>query len=134
MFGSLVEDKEKHALPQLSTGQEANHGVGLQLPSMTIPPPQDHRIKRKWAGDCFFLRQDVRLLNEPVCMVKTKEFDSHQNDWWPSRVPNEQMEPPKYTYDTTFRRDYKQGCAEGQVGLTRHGCNPNTQAAWGIGM
>lgn len=77
-----------------------------------------------------FLRQDVKLLNEPVCNVYTKETRPQQCDWWPHQSSDKPLAKPPHTLDSTVRSDY-QYRGSGIKGNTRHSSNPNKEPALG---
>lgn len=96
------------------------------------PPPRspsDNRHNRPNPNSVGFLRQDVRLLNEPVCNVMTAGArDEHQ--WWPtSRFTEEPAHKAPYTRDTTMRNDFQY--SQRVKGSARHTSNPHGTAARG---
>ena len=80
-----------------------------------------------------FLRQDVRLLNDPVCDVHTESTKQEQVSWWPSRVSEEPHKNPAHTLDTTVRGDF-QYRGKGMSLNGRHTANPNKVPAQGTSM
>ncbi|XP_070577626.1 uncharacterized protein C2orf73-like [Ptychodera flava] len=118
----------------VSTGQShysATH-QGRQRRQLSRRPLSPARKNNPHPGDVGFLRQDVALLNEPICYVGTKTTRHEQNDWWPSRTSNEPLKKPPYRDDSTMRKDFQYSSESKPSGLTRHGCNPNIHAAHGI--
>ena len=95
-------------------------------------PSGEHRYNRPNPNHVNFLRQDVKLLNEPICNVYTKETRPEQNHWWPHRSSNEPLAAAPHTLDTTVRSDYQFRGGDIQ-GSTRHSSNPNKEPALGSG-
>ncbi|XP_002735239.2 ciliary microtubule inner protein 6-like [Saccoglossus kowalevskii] len=116
------------------TGQThyQNSLQGRQRKQQIVRPSSGTRKNNPHPRDVGFLRQDVALLNDPICHVQTRETDHEQPEWWPSRTSNEPLKKPPYTYDSTMRCDFKNKVDANNPGLTRHGCNPNIHAASGI--
>jgi len=90
---------------------------------------KDHRHNRPNPNAVGFLRQDVRLLNEPVCNVFTSSTRDEQHSWWPSRVSEDPLHKPAHTLDTTMRQDFQY--KDGVKGSARHTFNPNSNAVRG---
>ncbi|XP_078000650.1 uncharacterized protein LOC144453251 [Glandiceps talaboti] len=105
---------------------------GKQRKQWHMRPLSPDRNNRPHPGDVGFLRQNVALLNEPICYVDTKGTRREQSDWWPSRTSSEPMKKPTYSKASTMRSDYEYSDKSKSAGLTRHGCNPHTDAAHGI--
>ncbi|KAK7104099.1 uncharacterized protein C2orf73 homolog [Littorina saxatilis] len=95
-------------------------------------PTADYRANNPHPKSCSFIRTDVRLLNEPVCTVFTKDTHSQQQSWWPSRPNKGTLEKGEYTTDTTYRDDFIDTRDLSPPRSTRHASNPNTQPARGI--
>ena len=97
-----------------------------------VRPSFEFRHNKPNPKEVGFLRQDVRLLNEPVCNVHTKSTQGEQYKWWTHYIPKDAPSVPKHTLDTTIRDDYQYRGNE-QVGNTRHSANPNVVPANGAG-
>lgn len=95
----------------------------------------DYRMNRPHPGSCGFLRNNVRLLNEPICSVYTDLPKNEQQHWWPSRISNEPLQVPPRTNDTVYREDFlnKERPTSG-FGSLRHTANPNKEPALGTGI
>lgn len=92
----------------------------------------DYRIHRPHPGSCGFLRNNVRLLNEPICSVYTASTADEQHSWWPSRTSNEPLREPPRTNDTIYRGDFAEKEKSGvSFGSLRHTANPNKEPALG---
>lgn len=94
-------------------------------------PSSEHRHNRPNPKNVSFLRQDVRLLNEPVCNVGTTSTQEQQARWWPHRTSETPLGEPDYTRDTTMRDDFRAQDADAIARQTRHGMNPNQEPARG---
>lgn len=97
------------------------------------PPPHPREPERRncphpWHSR--FLRNNVRLLNEPICLMATESTDPEQDSWWPSRTSNEPLKKPQKTADTIQRSDYQHSAPV--RGNTRHSSNPFTIPSKGI--
>lgn len=93
-------------------------------------PKQEHRKNRPNPNHVGFLRQDVRLLNEPVCDVYTASSEKEQYKWWPSRTSKEPLKIPPHTLDSTVREDYQYRGGSMRRN-TRHGSNTDIKSALG---
>lgn len=92
----------------------------------------DYRIHKPHPKSCGFLRNNVRLLNEPICSVYTELTKEEQHHWWPSRVSDEPLKVPDRTKDTIYREDFDQKqTSSAAFGSRRHTANPNTEPALG---
>ena len=98
-----------------------------------LRPSSEHRHNRPNPKNVNFLRQDVRLLNEPVCNVGTMSTQEMQHRWWPHRTCDDPLCEAPYTLDTTMRDDFRANDADSIMRQTRHGMNPNQEAARGAG-
>ncbi|XP_074650380.1 ciliary microtubule inner protein 6-like [Tubulanus polymorphus] len=96
------------------------------------PVPSDDRWNNPHPFHCKFLRQNVRLINEPICTVYTHPVRQEQNLWWPSRTSNEPLKAPPVTSDSTYRKDYHQSKNLISNGNGRHAANTQKHPALGI--
>lgn len=110
-----------------STHSAQKHPKGAK--SRIIGPPCQNNPH---PADVGFLRQDCKVLHEPICHVKTKVNIYGENDkhWWPSRTSEDPHKVPKYSQNSTNRADYKQW--SGITSDGRHGNNPHKTATSGI--
>ena len=93
----------------------------------------DFRVNKPHPGNCGFLRNNVRLLNEPICSVFTSTTHNEQNMWWPSRTSKEPLDVPPKTTDTIYRGDFQFDGERTSAKATRHSSNPNKDPALGTG-
>jgi hypothetical protein len=124
----------------LNSDYQSHFPMRERLPDLPIekkPYPSDHRFHNPHPFNCEFLRQNVRFINEPVCTVYTTDVRQEQPAWWPSRTSKAPLKKPRYTRDTTFRRDYTHDTLTVQSqlrkGNSRFQANPNGHSALGIG-
>ncbi|XP_076463449.1 ciliary microtubule inner protein 6-like isoform X2 [Babylonia areolata] len=95
-------------------------------------PTTDFRANNPHPKSCSFIRTDVRLLNEPVCTVHTRETHPQQNKWWPARANEGTLEKGDHTLDTIYRNDFLYTKDLAPQPTFRHTANPNTTASRGI--
>ena len=77
------------------------HLVGMQVADI------DHRRNNPNPRNVNFLRTDVRLLNEPVCDVKTKSTMAEQHLWYAHQYPSGPNPQPQKPAHSTSRGDYQ---------------------------
>eukprot|EP00118_Oscarella_pearsei_P007939 m.39888 g.39888 ORF g.39888 m.39888 type:complete len:211 (+) comp32865_c0_seq4:43-675(+) len=89
------------------------------------------RRNRPHGNHLGFNRDNPRLINAPLCRVKTERRDSQ---WWPSESEIKAAKQPCYNRDTTSRTDYQlRFDPRKMLPITRHGCNVSyKQTAVGI--
>ncbi|KAL8561109.1 hypothetical protein ACOMHN_033692 [Nucella lapillus] len=92
----------------------------------------DFRANNPHPKSCAFIRTDVRLLNEPVCTVHTRETHPQQDRWWPARANEGKLEKGEHTQDTIYRNDFMYTNNLAPQASFRHSANPNTTASRGI--
>ena len=97
-----------------------------------VRPSIEFRHNRPNPRHVGFLRQDVRLLNEPVCDVHTTSTEAEQYKWWNHHTPKDVPSLPHHTLDSTARDHYQYRGAEIRRN-TRHCSNPNVTPANGTG-
>jgi hypothetical protein len=131
-----VISQSAEVIPELRTHRDV---VLPSLPSSNLigqpskaRPESEHRHNRPNPHQVNFLRHDVRLLNEPVCDVKTKDV-SEQYGWWQHRDSGREHKVPAQPKDTTIREDYQYRGSEVPV-PRRFGGNTRASVARGIGM
>ncbi|WAR19151.1 hypothetical protein MAR_000989 [Mya arenaria] len=108
-------DNEGLALPDIYNRQ-------TEVLPKAVP---DYRINRPHPGNCGFLRNNVRSLNEPICSVYTYVPEDDSKHWWPSRAnPGPPNVPPR-TNDTVYRGDFQE--AENK---TADACKFLTSSRW----
>ncbi|XP_052768906.1 uncharacterized protein LOC128209095 isoform X2 [Mya arenaria] len=115
-------DNEGLALPDIYNRQ-------TEVLPKAVP---DYRINRPHPGNCGFLRNNVRSLNEPICSVYTYVPEDDSKHWWPSRAnPGPPNVPPR-TNDTVYRGDFQEAENKtAEFGSLRHTANPNKEPALG---
>lgn len=113
-------------LPPITKMPEVNI-LGQGKESSGFP---EHRYNRPNPRHVNFLRQDVKLLNEPVCDVYTTETHTQQDHWWPHHSAAGKRKQPLHTLDTIVRDDF-QYRGENIKGNTRHSSNPNKESVLG---
>ena len=104
-----------------------------QPPDQYRPVEEEFRYNRPNANHVGFLRQDVKLLNEPICDAYTMEMASEQHRWWPHRTTKLALKKPEHTLDTTVRSDYQWSGDQKNLN-TRHSANPHKRPVLGSGM
>lgn len=77
-----------------------------------------------------FIRDNVRILNEPITYMSTSSTKHKQAEWWPSLKENEYLHKPSYDLKTTQRSDFNR--MSYSSAQTRHGCNPHKSPLCGI--
>lgn len=92
----------------------------------------DYRHNNPQTKQLGFIRTNVRLLNEPVCAVYSKETHSAQHQWWPSRANEGDLHKSDYTRDTIYRNDFMYTKKLAPQPSSRHSANPNTTPVTGI--
>ena len=95
-------------------------------------PESEHRHNRPNPRNVTFLRQDVRLLNEPVCNVSTITTNDQQHNWWPHRTSLEPLKQPSKPLDTTVRKDFQYRGNEVKPSSRFSASSPNKKEAVGI--
>lgn len=93
-------------------------------------PDKEYRYNRPNPRGVGFLRQDVHLLNEPICTVATSVTNKEQKHWWPHQNSGQPLSKPPHTLDTVVREDFQYRGSEVKPS-TRHSSNPNTIPAMG---
>lgn len=115
-----------------SLGDSRLNKIHINRTKAPSPPhprePERRNCPHPWHSR--FLRNNVRILNEPICVMATETTDSEQDLWWPSQAnPGEKKIPP-VTLDSTQRKDYQRSAPI--KGSSRHSSNPFTMPSKGI--
>ena len=116
-----------------STIKEITNQNLIGQPPEQYRPADEFRYNRPNANHVGFLRQDVKLLNEPICDAYTMETASEQHQWWPHRTTKQTLKKPAHTLDTTIRSDY-QWRGNSKNLNTRHSANPHKKPVLGSGL
>lgn len=96
--------------------------------------PLDYRHNKPNPLSVGFLRQNVALLNEPICYVHTSATESEQSEWWPSRANTTVPHKPQHTLDTTVREDFQYRGTHFQPPSAKHSANHLHSTDRGIGI
>ncbi|XP_041353217.1 uncharacterized protein LOC121371410 [Gigantopelta aegis] len=91
----------------------------------------DFRAHNPQPRNCGFLCHNVRLLNEPIATVTTRDTQEDECNWWPHRISNEPHHIPEHTLDSTYRDDFVYESEKVPPGSNRHLANPNKDPALG---
>ena len=128
----ISTDAENWMKPVFSTSTTIVDQNLIGQPADPNRPFREFRCNRPNANHVGFLRQNVKLLNEPLCDVHSADTASEQHQWWPHRTTKGIEKKPEHTLDTTVRNDYQWRCSY-PIGNTRHSANPNKHPVRGSG-